>query len=79
LAFAASSLSFAMEWEKTPSSVRSRILFLGVIVAGALITWHWEAMIISFLAVRVVNLPFNSLEELMAKTDKKKVRKAKVF
>ena len=40
-------------------------------LAGTLLYWHWEAMIISYLAVRTISLPFNSLEELVLNTDYK--------
>jgi hypothetical protein len=29
-----------------------------------IIYWHWEAMLVSYLANRVIVLPFNSLAEL---------------
>lgn len=30
--------------------------------------WHWEAMLISYLATRVIVLPFNDIKELVDKT-----------
>jgi hypothetical protein len=34
-----------------------------------MIYWHWEAMLISYLATRVIVLPFNSIPELLDKSD----------
>ena len=36
---------------------------------GTFVFWHWEAMLISYLATRVVVLPFNSLVQLVGDTD----------
>lgn len=44
-----------------------------LIEGGTLIYWHWEAMIISFLAVRTTVLPFYSMEEMATKTNFKVV------
>ena len=41
------------------------------LLQGSMVFWHWEAMIISYLAVRLPALPFRNMEELMSKTDKK--------
>jgi len=35
---------------------------LSILVAGTIIYYHWEAMLISYLATRVIALPFKSLE-----------------
>ncbi len=58
-------------WSPEPSAARNRVVFLCVASAGALVYWHWEAMIISFLAVRTIVLPFHSLEDLLENTDTK--------
>ena len=55
-------------WSPEPSSSASRAVFLSAVVAGALVYWHWEAMIISFLAVRTIVLPFESLQDLLDNT-----------
>ena len=34
-------------------------------VASLLLYWHWEAMLISYLATRKILLPFNNVEELV--------------
>ncbi len=39
--------------------------------AFSLLYWHWEAMLISHLATRVVELPFTSVAELLKNTDYK--------
>jgi hypothetical protein len=33
-------------------------------VSSALIYWHWEAMLVSYLAIRKIIMPFNSLSEM---------------
>jgi hypothetical protein len=40
-----------------------------LLVGGTFIYWHWEAMLISFLATRVITLPFTSIKELLDKSD----------
>ena len=56
-------------WSATPNSYHSRIGFYVLLLAGTLLYYHWEAMLISYLAVRTIVLPFNSLEELAYQTD----------
>ena len=68
-AFVAGTLVTAKPWDGLPKSLRGQMVTGGVILAGALIFWHWEAMIISYLAMRKVQLPFQSLEELVKGTD----------
>ena len=36
--------------------------------ASVLLYWHWEAMLISYLATRVIVLPFNNIDELVKKS-----------
>ena len=36
--------------------------------ASVLLYWHWEAMLISYLATRVIVLPFNNIDELVKST-----------
>ena len=31
--------------------------------------WHWEAMLISYLATRVIVMPFNNIADLVTNTD----------
>ena len=42
------------------------IFFTSFMVGGVVIYWHWEAMLISYLAVRTINLPFSDLSGLYA-------------
>ena len=42
---------------------------LSIIVACALLYWHWEAMLVSYLATRKTVLPFNSLSEMYERTN----------
>ena len=56
-------------WSHSPNCYHNRIAFYSVLLAGTLIYYHWEAMLISYLAVRTIVLPFNSLEELAYQTD----------
>ena len=39
-----------------------------VMLASVLLYWHWEAMLISYLATRVIVLPFKNIEELVKTT-----------
>ena len=76
--FVAGALTIARGWSVTPWSIQNRILFFSVMAGGTLIYYHWEAMIISFLAVRTTILPFNSMEE-MARDSDFKVRRIKAL
>ena len=42
--------------------------FFSAIVVGALLYWHWEAMLVSYLAIRKTVLPFATLEEMYTNT-----------
>ena len=37
-----------------------------MMIAGMLLYWHWEAMVISYLAVKKVVLPYTSFEQLLS-------------
>ncbi len=39
-----------------------------IMLASVMLYWHWEAMLISNLATRVIVLPFNNIPELVDKT-----------
>ena len=43
--------------------------FFSVVLASAMINWHWQAMLISYLSSKVVELPFNSIPELIENTN----------
>ena len=70
-AFVAGAMTIARGWSHTPARTRNRIVFLSVMAAGTLVYYHWEAMIISYLAARNIVLPFRSLEELLGKSNYK--------
>ena len=53
-------------WSKTPDSGQNRIAFVCIMIAGMLLYWHWEAMVISYLAVKKVVLPYTSFEQLLS-------------
>ena len=43
--------------------------FYSILVASALIFWHWEAMLVSYLATRKTVLPFSNLAEMYFNTE----------
>ena len=47
-----------------PCKNSSRIAFSVVFIGGIVLYYYWEAMLISYLAVRKIELPFRTLEEL---------------
>ena len=47
-----------------PCKSSSRIAFTTIFIGGIIIYYYWEAMLISYLAVRKIELPFRTLEEL---------------
>ena len=42
-----------------------------IMLAGILIYYHWEAMLISYLSTRFTVLPFNGIRELVENSDYK--------
>ena len=40
-----------------------------IMVFGSVLFWHWEAMLISKLSIRVIPLPFDNIENLLTKSD----------
>ena len=42
---------------------------ISAIVVGALLFWHWEATLVSYLSTRKTVTPFTSVEELYLKTN----------
>ena len=44
--------------------ISNKIATISVILGGTFIYWHWEAMLISFLAVRKIGLPLMTLKDL---------------
>ena len=47
-----------------PSKSSNRIAFAVVLIGGIILYYYWEAMLISYLAVRKIQLPFRTLEDL---------------
>ena len=54
-----------------PTLYSNRIAFASVMIGGMLIYWYWEAMVISYLAVRTIQLPIITLEEIVKKSNLK--------
>ena len=54
-----------------PGSFSNRISFITVMLASILIYYHWEAMVISYLAVRTTQLPIITLQDLVKNSNLK--------
>ena len=52
-------------WSISPEKMSGRIAFVVLLYASILLYYHWEAMLISYLATRVIVLPFNNIRELV--------------
>ena len=55
-------------WNTLPSKLPARIALFSLIFFGTMIFWHWEAMLISYLATRVISLPFKDIPDLVSNT-----------
>ena len=55
-------------WNTLPSKLPGRIALFSLLFFGTMIFWHWEAMLISYLATRVISLPFKDIPDLVANT-----------
>ena len=55
-------------WSVLPSKLPARIALFSLLFFGTMIFWHWEAMLISYLATRVISLPFKTIPELLTNT-----------
>ena len=53
-------------WDVLPSKLAAQVALFSLLFFGTMMYWHWEAMLISYLATRVVVLPFNNIPELVA-------------
>ena len=60
-----------MGWSNTPRKVRQRISFITIVIGSMVFYYQWEAMLISYFQNPKINIPFNSLEEFLSKSDKK--------
>jgi hypothetical protein len=56
-------------WRFEPTSLASRSVFCCIILFGSLSYWYWEAMLISYLATKVISLPFTSIPQLIKTSD----------
>ena len=55
-------------WNTLPSKLPARIALFSLIFFGTMFFWHWEAMLISYLATRTISLPFKDITDLMINT-----------
>ena len=55
-------------WSTLPSKSPAKIALFSLLFFGTMIFWHWEAMLISFLATRIIYLPFKDIPDLMTNT-----------
>ena len=55
-------------WSNLPSKLPAQIAVISLIFFGAMMWWHWEAMLISYLATMTVSLPFKDLSDLVTNT-----------
>ena len=55
-------------WNTLPSKLPARIALISLIFFGTMFFWHWEAMLISYLATRVISLPFKDIPDLVLNT-----------
>ena len=52
-----------------PTLHSNRIAFASIVLGGMFLYWYWEAMLISYLAVRTPVLPIKTLEDLAQRPD----------
>ena len=53
-------------WSVMPSKTATQLALFSLLFFGTMMFWHWEAMLISYLATRVIVLPFNNIPELVS-------------
>ena len=56
-------------WNILPSKPAAQLALFSLLFFGTLMFWHWEAMLISYLASRVIVMPFNDIADLVSNTD----------
>ena len=59
----------------TFQSCQNRIAFMFVMIAGMFLYWHWEAMLISYLAVTKTAIPYKSFGQLLSSSSDKVIDK----
>jgi hypothetical protein len=55
-------------WKPLPSKLPAQLALFSLLFFGTMIFWHWEAMLISYLATRVISLPFKDIPDLVSNT-----------
>ena len=55
-------------WNTLPSKLPGQIALLSLLFFGTMIFWHWEAMLISYLATKTISLPFKDITDLVENT-----------
>ena len=55
-------------WSDLPSKLPAQIAVMSLLFFGTMMWWHWEAMLIAYLAERRISLPFSDLSDLVANT-----------
>ena len=55
-------------WNTLPSKLPAKIALFSLIFFGTMIFWHWEAMLISYLATKTISLPFKDITGLVENT-----------
>ena len=56
-------------WSILPSNPAAQLAILSLLFFGTLMFWHWEAMLVSYLAARIIVMPFTNMAELMSNTE----------
>ena len=56
-------------WKPLPSKLAAQIALCSLLFFGTMIYWHWEAMLLSYLAIKVTSLPFIDIPDLVSNTE----------
>ena len=56
-------------WNTLPSKLPAKIALFSLLFFGTMMIWHWEAMLISYLATRIISLPFKDIPDQVSNTD----------
>jgi hypothetical protein len=56
-------------WSILPSNPAAQLAIFSLLFFGTLMFLHWEAMLISYLATRIIVMPFTDIAELVSNTD----------
>ena len=55
-------------WDTLPSKLPAQIALFSLLFFGTMFFWHWEAMLISYLAIQLESLPFKGISDLVTNT-----------